>query len=83
MIGRFSLDNRILRSINSLRYTRQPTRIIRASSPEGIAGLIRSADLKKGVRETPRDAAVPDPVLGVLLFMVGRCERMERPVVRK
>jgi hypothetical protein len=32
MIGRFSLDNRILRSINGLRYTRQPCCIIRAST---------------------------------------------------
>lgn len=30
IIGRFSLDNRILRPINRLRYTRQPPRIIRA-----------------------------------------------------
>jgi len=29
-IGRFSFDNRILRPINGLRYTRQLSRIIRA-----------------------------------------------------
>jgi hypothetical protein len=31
MIGRFSLNNRILRPINGLRHTRQPSCIIRAS----------------------------------------------------
>jgi hypothetical protein len=32
IIGGFSLSNRILRSINGLCYTRQPSRIIRASN---------------------------------------------------
>jgi hypothetical protein len=32
MIGRFSFDNRILRPINGLRYTRQPSYIFRVST---------------------------------------------------
>ena len=41
MIGRFSLDNRILRSINGLRYTRQPCCIIRVSSVPRLRAVIR------------------------------------------
>ena len=54
-IGRFSFDNRILRPINGLRYTRQPSCIFRASSRLTSLHSLSADDPPRAMEKTQRE----------------------------